>query len=445
MNTVYTIGTSSASHTYGNVMSCFKLMMDELFPEHFITHTYIDSKLAWKDVTEVLGNSDREFKKRHYPFMIIHPRMDHDPGRYLYNTPLTKNMDNVEAGLSRNTLFPIVRDLGRHMELAYKINRDVITFEVELRLKSEVQQNDVYKNLENQLLWERPHTKEVSLESMLPKSMVTYVGKIAGIDLGQSTERENLCPLLLRYLNGHAFMPITYKIRNSTAVDEFFMYYTTNLLITYSDLDKPDGTKKGNLDDYYPVTFRVDVEFNLPGLYALLGDHKMQWAGLKFSAMVGNDGDQSGYQMIPMYTFTNLYRNLQMETQDGFKFYSNTVVMVEEKNAGKDEVIDLNDIIPYDHMQILKEFRRNGIPPETLFRIRLLADNRELYCDAPMTDACPCSWEVNWDTMTLTIHYGNPYWTYRIIVYANILQLNEKLLQYQNATKMDLDKIPTSN
>ena len=48
MNTIYSIGTSSASHTYGNVMSCFKMMMDELFPEHFITHTYIDSKLAWK-------------------------------------------------------------------------------------------------------------------------------------------------------------------------------------------------------------------------------------------------------------------------------------------------------------------------------------------------------------------------------------------------------------
>lgn len=321
----------------------------------------------------------------------------------------------------------------------------MITFEVELRLKSEVQQNDVYKNLENQLIWDRPHTKEVSLESMLPKSMVTYVGKIAGIDLGESTDTENLCPLLLRYLNGHAFMPITYKIRNSTAVDEFFMYYTTNLLITYSDLDKPDGVKKGNIDDYRAVTFRVDVEFNLPGLYALLGDNKMQWTGLKFSAMVGNDGDQSGYQMIPMYTFTNLYRNIQMETQDGFKFYSNTVVQVEESNAGKDEVIDLNDIIPYDHMKILKEYRRNGLPPETLFRIRLLADNRELYCDAPMTDACPCSWEINWDSMQLTIHRGNPYWTYRIIVYANVLQLNEKLLQYQNATKMDLDKIPGSN
>ena len=441
MKSIYTLGTSSASHTYGNVISCLRIMLEEMFPERFLKGVYCDSQIAWKTIKETLGNGDREFAKRHYPFMIIQPRLnDNDTGRYLYNTPLTKNMDNVQAGLTRNTLFPILIDHTHQVELDYRINRDIIGFDIEIRLKSQAQQIDTFKNLENQLLWDQPYFKPVALESMIPRSMIAYVGKIRGIDIDQgSKDGENLVPLIMRYLNAHSRNPITYKVRNSTAVEEFLLYYESNLLITFSNLERSDGMKRNSIDDYYSVTFHVDAEFNLPGMYAIVGNDKMQFHGMKFDAIIRNEGDYPGGQMIPMYTFTNLYRNFAMETEDGFQFYSSTIVMIDADKAGQDDVIDLADVIPLDHMRVLRDYVHSGINPETLFRFRLLADDRELPVNCRQT---PWDWwDVNWDANNLTIHRGEPNKTYRIIVYANMVMLNEKMRHYQDTSKVDIPEL----
>ena len=87
--------------------SSIKEILLRYFTPNFFTYVYIDSKIAWKNIAEVLGNGDVEFKKRHYPFMIITPRFSTgNDDRFLSNIPLTMNMDNTIAGLRRNTLFP---------------------------------------------------------------------------------------------------------------------------------------------------------------------------------------------------------------------------------------------------------------------------------------------------------------------------------------------------
>lgn len=443
MESIYTLGTSSASHTYGNVASCIKVYLEKFFPEGFITRTYIDSKIAWKEINDALGNGDREFVKRHYPFLIINPRFtDQDTSRYLYNVPLTKNMDNAESGLRRNTLFPVIKDRKHQMELCYKINRDAVTFEVELRLKSLVQQLDVYKNLENQLIWETPFTHQVSLESMIPRSMITYLGKVAGIDVDQSTEVENLTPLLVRYLNNHARNPITYKVRTSTSVEEFFMYYDANLLLTFTDLRMGDGQKKNVVDDYYPITFTVAVEFNLPGLYALVGTHERRFDTVHMDLMVHSGQGDPGIQMIPIYTYTNLYRNLKTERRDGLQFYSSTIVKVNKEDDGKEEVIDLRDVIAPTHMKVLTDYLRDGIPIDTLFQFSILCDNHDMPQMQCFNSTLPMQmWDIDWDRRLLTIYHGDPTVTYRIIVYANMIQINERLGSMQDKTKFDINKL----
>lgn len=140
MQCIYTLGTSSASHTYGNVASYIRLLLERRFPEGFMHHIYVDSKVAWKELNETLGNSDREFRTRHYPYMIISPQfLDSDRDGYLKNVPLTANLDSAEDGLYRNTLFPIVKDPRVQTELAYKLNRDEIMFDIEIRLRSAAQ------------------------------------------------------------------------------------------------------------------------------------------------------------------------------------------------------------------------------------------------------------------------------------------------------------------
>lgn len=440
MECIYTLGTSSASHTYGNIASCIKVYLESFFPKDFLTRTYIDSKVAWKDINEVLGNGDREFKKRHYPFLIINPRFtDQDTNRYLYNTPLTKNMDNAESGIRRNTIFPFIKDRRSQMSLCYKLNRDEIPFEIELRLKSLPQQIDIYKNLENQLTWDRSFTHYVALESMIPRALVTYMGKIAGIDIDRSTEENNLIPLLIRHLNAHSRYPITYKVRNSTSVEEFFLYYQTSVLLTFTDLQMSDGQKKNVVDDYYSITFRVMAQFNLPGLYILMGSHDRRFKGLNFDAMVSTSSSHVSAQMIPLYTFTNLYQNADKETRDGKQFYSSTIVQLDKDNDGGDEVVDLRDVIAPEHMRVINQYLKDGIPVESLFRFSILKDAHELpiKCYVERSKMEENLWEVNWEQRRLIIYKGDATATYRILVYADMVNLNTKVMNEQDRYKTD--------
>ena len=432
---IYTIGTSSASHTYGNVAAFLKEMLIQYFPKDFFTYVYIDSKIAWKNIHEVLGNGDREFKKRHYPFMIITPRFnENDDDVFLANTPLTTNLDNAEAGMLRNTLFPMITDKEHQIELSYKMNRDRIDFTIELRLKTLAQQLDVYKNMKNQMVWNRPFVKRASLESMIPRAMIEYVGKLAGIDIAQEGDKSDQTPLIMRFLNAHSRLPITYKVRNSTSVDEFFAYYETNILLTYSDIRRDAPSKRNSVDDYYPVTFNITAEFNLPGMYALVGSHEKKFHGLKFDALVHSP--DNGVDLFPMYTYTNLYDRYAADTMDGFSFYSSTIVQTEEENAKKDDAVTIDELIPFDHLKVLNTFIKDNVPPETLFRFRLLMNSTELGTNCDVRESN--EWEIDWDKRLLIIHNSDPMATYRILIYANMVMLNSRFGEMQDKTKSDM-------
>ena len=434
MECIYTLGTSSASHTYGNVAGHIKDMILKSFPKDFFTYAFVDSKIAWKNVNEVLGNGDAEFKKRHYPFLIVTPQYDVDEeDLFLANTPLTSNFDNAIAGLTRNTLFPVIKDRNQQIELAYRLNRCKITFEVELRLRSLQQALDVKNDIKNKYVWKRPHTVTLALESMIPKAMVEYIGKIAGIDITDASS--NQVPLIMRYLNGHARYPITYKVRNDTSVDEFFMYYKTNVMVTYTNLQRGTPSKKNAVDEYYPVTFTVDAEFNMPGMYALIGTHEKKFHGYRFDAIVQST---DALDIIPMYTFTNLYDQFAQDTLDGFSFYSCTTCQTEDKNRGQDEVIDLKDLIPPTHMKVIESLTHDNVPEESLFRFRLLYNDHEIPCDCTPDTVPDGMWRVDWKRHQLVIHRSDPLITYRILIYANMVVLNGRYGQMQDKTKQDI-------
>lgn len=429
---IYTTGTSSTSHTYGNVAAFIKNRILSFFPQDFFTYTYISSKIAFKDIKEVLGNGDAEFRKRRYPFMVINPRFSNiENDRFGYDIPLTKNMDNIEVGIRRNTLHPIIRDYQHRCELRYKLNRDRLEFEIEIRVGTVKQQLDLFKNIQNQMVWDRPHTTNVSLESMIPRSMIEYIGKMAQIDINMN-DTTNI-PIIMRHLNAHSAYPITYKINNSTSIESFFMYYQTRLLMTFTDLQISDGTKKNMADDFYPITFRVVTEFNLPGMYALLGNNDGKFRGMKFDTIV-NCGDNNT-DMIPMYTITNLYDRYTTDPHDGFTFYTSTIIHTDETKDLEDDFVKLDDIIEPQHMKILNNFIRDGIPLNSIFRMKLLKDDMELPYDED-TEKFPdaLTWKIDWKKRQVNIYRSDKYATYRIIVYANMVSLNEKLIEmhYQN-------------
>ena len=135
--------------------------------------------------------------------MVITPRFTNlDNDRFGYDIPLTKNMDNIEVGMRRNLLHTIFRDAEHKTELRYKLNRDRLEFEIEIRVGTLKQQLDIFKSLQNQLVWDRPYTSDISLESMIPRAMIEYIGKIGGIDI--TLRDTNNIPTITRFLNAHS-------------------------------------------------------------------------------------------------------------------------------------------------------------------------------------------------------------------------------------------------
>lgn len=442
MECIYTHGTSSASHTYGNVAAFLKVMLLDYFPQDFFTGAYIDSTVAWRDISNNLGVDGREFKKRHYPFMIINPRFinsDRDP---MFNIPLLANYDNAEAGLNRNTLFDVIRDVEHQNRLAFKLNRDKLEFDVELRLRSQVQQIDVLKNLQNQMIWDRTFARRAALEAMIPKSMIAYMGKVAGIDImPKMTDDENTpsnIPLIMSFLQAHSKFPITYMVRNSTSVEEFFMFYKTDLHMTFTDLQGADSLKKNSVIEYTPISFHVTVEFNLPGLFALIGSHEKKYHGFRFDTIVDTPST-SASELIPLYTYTNLYDKFHTDTNDGFQLQSTVIIHPDETGPGKVERVKLSAMIQEQYMDVLNTFLNDNISPDTLFRFRLLADAHEMPFHQDI-DVCRHCWTIDWDRRELVISCPDPTVTYRAIVYGNMIMLNQRFGDMQNKTKPDIQE-----
>ena len=137
-----------------------------------------------------------------------------------------------------------------------------------------------------------------------------------------------------------------------------------------------------------------------------------------------------------MYTFTNLYDRYVTDTMDGYTFYSSTIIQTDEENEHKDDSVSIKDLIPPDHMKVLDTFIKDGIPPETLFRFRLLENSRELMTNCETSESN--DWDIDWKTETLTIHNSDPMVTYRVIIYANLTMLNTRFAEMQDKTKSDM-------
>ena len=107
MENIYTVASSSASTTYGNIMIFFKEYLKNFFKD-----INVSSEISYVNIRRRLGrNTLNEMSKLERPFMIINPQIQPpNSDMYLFDIPLTKNFDHMEYGIQKNTLFPIIKN-----------------------------------------------------------------------------------------------------------------------------------------------------------------------------------------------------------------------------------------------------------------------------------------------------------------------------------------------
>lgn len=427
MEKIFSIASTSSSTTYGNISCVVREYILSKFPYDFFKYTNISSEIAYRNLYRQFGgnNNRNEIKKRIKPYLIIKPTYQvNDSDAFLNNIPLTKNYDNIEYGIDKRHLFPILKDPEKEFNLKFKMNRDRIEFDVTIALSTLHQQLDLYKFMVNQMVWERSFIHKASLEAMLPHSMVNYIGKITDLDI--TNESQNMLPILLQYLNSRSNYPITYKMKNASGRDEFFMYYNHDTIMTLYDLSIDEGTMKNMMSDTFNINFRISIEFNLPGLFILEGDTSIQNT-VQFDLNV-YDPYSGTSEFIPIYTIENIH-NRYPSYLNGFRLYTSSIFNIDDKLGKIKDTLDISSLFENTTINIIRENSKLNVPISTFIKTIILKDNIEL---VEGTD-----FNVDWNSLNIDIFKLEKTSTYRLIIYINNLKLNDSLINNTDEYNMD--------
>lgn len=431
MHKIFAAAAPSSSVTYGNVSCAVRELIKSKFPYDYFKYTNISSEMAYRNIFRQFGgtNNKMEFNKRKKPYLIINPiYREHDPDAFMNEIPLTKNMDNMQYGFDRKFLFNVVNDMENDYALRYKVNRDVIEFDVQVVVSTLHQQLDIYKFMYNTMVWNRPYVIRLALESIIPRNIISQIGLIMDMDI--DNPNQNMTPVMLQYLNKVSAYPITYKLKNASALDEFFMYYNHNAIITFTDISIEDGNKKNMSDESYTISFKVQTEFNLPGLYILEGKPDLN-KKLKISVGV-YDVYKNTTEFVPIMTIDNLHHRFPVE-KDGLRLYTTSMFNIsKDKNSNKD-TLDIGELFDNNIIQIIRENYEYNVPMDTFIKVIVTKDNEEILEGI--------DYKVNWTNLTIDVYNLDVTSTYRLILYINNLKLNQRLIEITHTHNTDKSQL----
>lgn len=420
MNGVITMASSSVSSLFGNVGCGIRELILSKFPPHYFKYTNVSTELAFRNFSRVLGrNSLNEIRKRVKPYIVIQPVYQvPEQDSFLQGINLTKNIDDLEYGISGRELFTVLKDDKYDYNLKFKLNRDKIEYEVKIAVESLHQQLDLYKALQNHIVWERSYFHPMALESVIPKNVIYYISHLCRMDVDENPE---MIPVFLKHLNAvSAGYPITYKMRNASATDEYFMYYMHNVVVTFYDFNLDSVEKRNMVDDHYELSFRVSAEFNLPGLYIIDGnvDHAFKiksWIESKPSMNITSDADTD---YIPLFTYSNLWNRYPRE-KNGMQLYGTTIFTTDNKNSKYHyDNIDIGSVFDLDHTRVINYYASyNSL--DTIMQVYVLKNQHELEQGT--------EFYFDWSAMDVVIINPDNKATYRLIIYIDSARFNEIL------------------
>ena len=416
MDGIYTMASPSSSSLYGNVGCAIRQLILSKFPYNYFQYMNVSTEVAFHNLRRQFGsNTNNEISKRKYPQLIVQPVYQvADQDAFLQNVPLTKNDMDIQSNIDRRYLFEVIRDPEYNWALKFKLNRDRIDYDVSVITHTLHQQLDIYKAMVNQMTWDRSFYYPAALEAVIPKTMVEYMSRLCNMDIYTYPE---FIPTFLRHLNAYSGYPITYKVKNASATDEFFMYYKHNLVVTYTDLSIESANKKNMVDESYTITFRVSVDFNLPGLFILDGAES-NMSKLK-GFLVDKTSTGKGYtdqdEFIPLFSLSDFYNRFP-QRKDGLTLYGSFVFTSESKSDS--DSADIGLLIEPDHQKAIRFHTHCGMLDKTICKVYVMKDSEMLPED---------QYRVNWDTMKIEYLHPDTKATYRVAIYMNMESINAAL------------------
>ena len=408
---------TSITHTFGNVACVAMDYIKGYFTPNFFQTEHISTRIAYKQLD--IFRSNREFWKNKKPVIILTPRVEIDDSSVAgYGSAQFSRITNSRSPVEFSDLHDVILDRAHGVQLRFAWNRIKVNYDVAIVVQTYNEQINLANTLKNRLVPPKPDYIHTTLEACIPKGIIRPISQHLGFKLNDP----DITAGTVHYLNTHGVVPFTYKLKNASGTNEYFMLYDTNIEMIPSDITTDAGDSIGVVNDSYTIGLTMSFEFNTVGTwYVHLADANLNFITNPSDAEIDSISQYKDEDaIVPLYSIPLRY-NLRLG--DGWKILQSPTYAVTEEGMGEKhlDITDIGQIIPTPIQNTLRALvdhnRKHAIPLDPYIRFKCFKDHRELPYGKE-------GFEVDLEKFKIYTYDCTPRRTYRLFIMVNNVMIN---------------------
>lgn len=410
------ICNSDIAHTIGNVTYIMTEFIRNTFPKNFFNYTHLSTMMPYK---EFMFQENRlrqaSMIKKERPILIVRPKpIMFDDDIFMARSNLTSPVYSTINNPDRGNYIRLLRDDKNDITISYMMNRMRVQCQCTIIFDTMIQQINVYNYLRNLFIDSRVYRMPCALEVFVPREAITYISQLSKNDIRDP--ESGSVRKFLEYLNMNSSKYWTFKDKNNTQTEEFFVYYPIQLEYVFTDWSLNDPSKIGDVEDYSSIDFVMTTEFNTIGMFQLSTERDD--TVLKANTVLKMDMS-NGAMVRPYYTIDNLF---QETNKDGWKlFFTNIFNIDDGLERNEPDILDLSSIFKDSDLQEILDYNlKHGISNDVLFDFVIMKNGDRLNGDRTKGKL---DYVIDLDNQLILIYNKNTAATYRILIYVNNLYI----------------------
>lgn len=408
---------TSITHTFGNVACEAMEFIKSYFLDGFFQTEHISTKISYRQLD--MFQTHREFWKHKKPIIILKPRVEIDDSSVAgYGAATHSRITNSKCPVEFGDTQPVIVDRKHGIMLRFAWNRIKLYYDVAIVVQTYNEQQNLAHTLKNRLVPPTPYYLASTLEACIPKGIIKPITK----HLGFKEDDPEAMAGTLHYLNTYGNVPFTYKLKNGSGTNEYFMLYDTRIEIIPSDINTDDGESINMVNDTYTIGLTMTFEFNAVGTWYVFLKNAIEEYIVNptdteldiINRLEEDDPDRN--QVVAPLSSIPLRYNLNLG--NSWKILGSPTYYVTEDGLGPGicDITNFSQIFPTPTRRTIQDIYQHnkdmGIPLHPFLRFRCFKGTKELpYGEEGFT--------VDLDEFTVNTYDCTPQITYRLFILIN--------------------------
>jgi hypothetical protein len=396
------ICNTSASHSYGNVISVLEKYISDIFPQDLFKTITTSTSLASRQITHL----PNQLHKKEDPMLILVPRImfGQDDNRFLANTLINSRYTNTHNIWGAGSLIPLAEDRRNNIWIHGHYNRAVLYIDIIMSFNTYAEQINYMSYIHNMIPIGHNQFIKAPLELFIPGEFCSLISHLSKVPLNE----DNSVYKFMTYMNSIWSNPITYKLKGGSNSDEFFMYYITDIDTVFQEPQQGPGIKDGQIKRHFEITFTVRCEFNTIGYFTLNSPGIVKPINIT---------PKESSSILPIFSDVINLDDFQLPVGWSILGWPIFKLKLDENSISLDPILNQSLLTVIDH------HLKFGIPMERFFKIQFRENgqilNNELFY-------------IDWNNRKLILLNPNVHRTYRLIIMVSHNYVNNLIKELYN-------------